>query len=559
MPREKRTRRARSRDLGAILDQYVTACEEARAETTVGDRVHRARADAQQARQRWIESRYPSEGEAERVYARRATYRAYEARHAMARLAERMDRDERRRRGLRRALHLMRRRKKRIESAVRRLTRRQEPVPRNLSVAYERAMHGELTIRRKIADRLLGSGLEWRHVDQERARLRWLAHREWCACLRCDCNECNPVQRFGPARGLGRMMRCNSCACRVCFPNRRDCGECGCQDCYGGTNPRRSCESHACEYCYPNGFNCGNRECEYCNPSIPPQMQNHSYKPRPLFHILSGLGEAVVRVPRENERYYGVELETELGGRDRARLTQDGVAAWLAANEGMRYYAKHDGSLVNGVEIVSHPATFAAWCARGPELKFAETLRSLGATSYLNHRCGFHVHVSRSALPQDALAKLLIFVSNHAAAVARWSRRRSAELAQWATIERGNGKLFIRKAGGETNLDNPRGRYVAINLCNRTTVEFRLFRGTLISASILRNVGLVEALVSFARVTNSHRLGMAHFLAHLETESKAKDRTKAERAVLASTLAWARPLAVDTAKEECEALLPVES
>jgi hypothetical protein len=280
-------------------------------------------------------------------------------------------------------------------------------------------------------------------------------------------------------------------------------------------------------------------------------MQGHEFKPFPQFHSLKAGMEAVGDC-RDGARYYGIEVECERRSEDSP--SQDEVASFLSEREGLRYYAKSDGSLNDGVEIVSHPATFDAWCARGPELTFAHWMRRNGYSSYSTSTCGFHCHVSRTALPQAALARLLLFVSTHARAVKRWSRRRGETLDRWARIDVDTVGAIVRKV----TEGNHETRYVAVNCTNASTIEFRIFRGTLISASILKNIGLVEMLVSFARVTNSKRLAMSDFLLHVAREAKAKDRTAAERAVLSSVLDWIGPETATTADDRM-ARLPVES
>lgn len=383
-------------------------------------------------------------------------------------------------------------------------------------------------------------------VTEARFYRRLDIQRQWCGCGLCGCASCNPMVPWT----MARAQLCGMCECTRCYPTPRRCNRCACTRCYP-VGQRRNCNRCTCLTCYSAGF-CGRSGCMRCTPRIPAEMQGHDFKPFPQFHSLRNGAEIVGNV-RDGERYYGIEVECERRGEDSP--TQDEAAAFLANNEGLRYYAKSDGSLNDGVEIVSHPATFAAWCARGPELRFAKWLRHNGYSSYSTTTCGFHCHVSRTALPQAALARLLLFVSNHARAVKRWSRRRGETLDRWARIEVESVGAIVRKVRGEEGQET---RYVAVNCTNDSTIEFRIFRGTLISASILKNIGLVESLVSFARTTNSKRLSMSDFLLHVARESKAKDRTAAERAVLSSVLDWIGPETAATADDRM-ARLPVES
>jgi multisubunit Na+/H+ antiporter MnhF subunit len=394
--------------------------------------------------------------------------------------------------------------------------------------------------------RILYPGCNAPGIAEARLYRRLDYQRAWCRCLRCACRSCNPVL---PWTG-NRANACGACECTTCYPTPRRCNRCACQRCYPPGH-RRNCNRCTCLFCYAEG-RCGSPDCDRCNPRVPSRVQGHDYRPFPQFHSYRGGAEKVQGAPHPGERYFGIEVECERRS-DRARR-QDEIAAWCAANEGLRYYCKYDGSLSDGVEVVSHPASFAAWCARGPELTFAKYMRDNGYSSYSTTTCGFHCHVSRTALPPAALARLLLFVSTHARAVKRWSRRRGETLDRWARIDVESAGAIVRKV---TENDHP-DRYVAINCRNAATIEFRIFRGTLISSSILRNIGLVEALVSFARTTNSKQLQMADFLRHVAREARAKDRTAAERSVLSSVLDWVGPLSEANATNE-QATLPVES
>jgi hypothetical protein len=153
-----------------------------------------------------------------------------------------------------------------------------------------------------------------------------------------------------------------------------------------------------------------------------------------------------------------------------------------------------------------------------------------------------HVHVSRNNLSAVALARLLTFRRSNYWAFVKFSKRDRVALDRWSRIEMATTRDFLAKA-------RTRGsdgyRYVAVNLCNEHTVEFRIFRGTLNSRSILKNIGLVESLVSFARSASVQQMKMPNFLEHVAREAADPSRTKAERSILDATLKWIAPLATE--------------
>jgi hypothetical protein len=306
----------------------------------------------------------------------------------------------------------------------------------------------------------------------------------------------------------------------VCFPDGRDCGECACRTCYPSG---RDCRDAQCDVCHPHADDCAEPQCYRCERANRPL--EYSYKPAPLFHEWDGTRETTHNRAAPGVAYFGIEIEAE------AEESPIGIPYTIRNNkrlEGSRYYYKHDGSVGNGFETVSHPASFRAWCERGPTMQWCETMRRSGYRSYQTDSCGHHVHVSRTALGSPALARLLLFFAQNARTIAKWSRRKSRLLSQWARIETDtDSNIILEKVN-----DNGRGdRRVAINMQNERTIEFRLFRGTLLSRSILANIGLVELLVGFVNRPEMND-SLPSFFDYANAQRLDPSRTVAERAVL---------------------------
>ena len=88
-------------------------------------------------------------------------------------------------------------------------------------------------------------------------------------------------------------------------------------------------------------------------------IHNYSYKPEPVFYVVG-------------DRYFVVELEVDDGGEIHAnakRITDltDG-----------QIYCKHDGSLNDGFEVVTHPMTMNHHCTQMPWQTVANTLKEMG-------------------------------------------------------------------------------------------------------------------------------------------------------------------------------------
>ena len=260
--------------------------------------------------------------------------------------------------------------------------------------------------------------------------------------------------------------------------------------------------SRCYEHCYTTCEDCGRlihnedafyedgedypfcRECfEKLNDSA---IKNYSYKPEPIFY---GSGNI----------FYGVELEIDKGGEDNSnaqKLLDIANLFWE------RIYCKHDGSLNEGFEIVSHPMSLDYHLK---EMNWAEVFNKAVEMGYRSHNtatCGLHVHCSRSAFGETepeqeaAIGRVVFFVEKHWNELVRFSRRTSDNLNRWAakyaTISNTTYETY-KKAK-----DKHMGRYVAVNLENDSTIEFRLFRGTLCYKTFVATLQLVSEICKTA-------------------------------------------------------------
>ena len=129
-------------------------------------------------------------------------------------------------------------------------------------------------------------------------------------------------------------------------------------------------------------------------------IHDYYYKPEPIFY---GNGP----------KFFGVELEIDEGGE-----SNDNAAKILkVANADQELiYIKHDGSLDDGFEIVTHPMSLDYQLQQMPWEHICREAVNLGYTSHQAGTCGLHIHVSRLAFgaterEQDAaIARVLYFL-----------------------------------------------------------------------------------------------------------------------------------------------------
>jgi hypothetical protein len=124
---------------------------------------------------------------------------------------------------------------------------------------------------------------------------------------------------------------------------------------------------------------------------------------------------------------------------------------------------------------------------------------------YLSHQagtCGLHVHVSRDAFgntenaQEAAIARVLYFFEKHWEELLKFSRRTPRQLEQWAA--RYGYKEQPREILEHAKKGNPRNRYTCVNLENRDTIEFRMFRGTLKYNTLIATLQLVDRVCDVA-------------------------------------------------------------
>ena len=194
----------------------------------------------------------------------------------------------------------------------------------------------------------------------------------------------------------------------------------------------------------------------------------------------------------------GVELEIDDGGtvNSNAQKLLD-----IANKDAENLYIKTDGSLDDGLELVTHPMTLDYHLN---EMPWAAVLRKTQEMDYLSHAagtCGPHVHISRLAFgctyeqQEAAIARLLYFVEKFWAELLRFSRRTQSQMNRWAA------RYGIRLTPSEqmSHAKNScAGRYTAVNLTNSDTVEIRMFRGTLKLNTLKATLQMVNHLVEVA-------------------------------------------------------------
>lgn len=195
-----------------------------------------------------------------------------------------------------------------------------------------------------------------------------------------------------------------------------------------------------CEDCYDNHYerctHCGtlihrrdtyyrgdDPYCYDCYHTLPAQgINDYYFKPEPIFY---GTGK----------RYFGVELEVDEGGESDSNAER----VLNIANSGRELiYCKHDGSLNDGFEIVTHPMTLDFHENNMPWAEIMEEAKKMGYLSHQAETCGLHVHVNRTTFgnteseQEAAIARVLYFFEKFWEELLKFSRRTQRQLDHWA-------------------------------------------------------------------------------------------------------------------------------
>ena len=189
-----------------------------------------------------------------------------------------------------------------------------------------------------------------------------------------------------------------------------------------------------------------------------------------------------------NPLYFGIELEYEVNNMEQGLLD-------TARLLGKHAIFKRDGSINEGFEIVTTPATFDKQVESMKPFfdKFPTNLSG-------DANCGMHIHISRNALNYLTQGKLVEFMN------------------------RADNKLFIEKMAGRENnsycrqengrtisfpFTNGSGqRYNTLNINNEHTLEFRIFATPESWDDFIPRLEFVDALTAYCSPCQSGALSL---------------------------------------------------
>ena len=270
--------------------------------------------------------------------------------------------------------------------------------------------------------------------------------------------------------------------CPSCLEEQQDYGDVvSCEECgnYWYTNAMETVGgAWICPDCFENG-NYDEREGE---------VRDYNYRPREFNYyghspdnLRFGL-EIEMSKPRSND-FNGVSCVAE-------RLPEA--------------YCKYDGSIIgnDAFELVTHPCTLGYF---KNEMDLRTALEELARGGYRSHSatgqsCGLHVHLSRMAFKsENHITRFVMFFEMYKDEMVKFSRRRMSSLDQWAAFTANYQKNDSLMEKFRELKRGKRSRYRSVNLTNGSTVEVRIFRGTLNYNTVMATVELLDAVYRYTK------------------------------------------------------------
>lgn len=183
---------------------------------------------------------------------------------------------------------------------------------------------------------------------------------------------------------------------------------------------------------------------------------------------------------------FGIGLELELGTSD-----PNSVIRHVRQKHGDLFIGKQDGS-VNGVELVSQPATLEFWQALSLDLPANCMGYGYG---------GIHLHVCRRGWTDQQIRRIIRYFHSDHKSVSKIAQRNITDCA-WCMprSEMSYDEYDEYQEYGTKNLarDKANIKYSAVNLCHDATIEFRIFNSNKIVWKILKNMEYICALHAVA-------------------------------------------------------------
>lgn len=215
----------------------------------------------------------------------------------------------------------------------------------------------------------------------------------------------------------------------------------------------------------------------------------HEFNDWRLHHLPEEINE------NKPEFYIGHELEIDDG---------DDMKEAVNIINNIDGICMHDGSLSDsGIEFISHPLSYNYMLSKEEDYRkaFDKLANDCDYKSHNTNTCGLHFHVTRPTNSR-IIDRIILFMETYKEEIFTLSRRKTEELNRWSRFlsdkRSSTNPKIIKSLDYIVNNKDTCDRYMALNLTNSNTIEFRFFKGTLKYETFMADFEFVNNLVHFA-------------------------------------------------------------
>jgi len=206
-------------------------------------------------------------------------------------------------------------------------------------------------------------------------------------------------------------------------------------------------------------------------------VQNYSMR------VENALGFDKNTLKRKSDPYLGIEMEFQVDKRKQGRL-------YVGDNLAGHAMMKEDGSIRDGFEIVSRPASYLSHLHN-----YDSFLTNLPEYIHPHKSCGMHVHISRTAFSTMGAGKFVEFMN-------RTDNKLFIKLIAGrgtTNYQNGDPDYTIKKPFRMAKRGEYSNRYNFVNLNNAKTIELRIFATPANKKEFHIRMQFVKAMVDYCK------------------------------------------------------------
>ena len=281
-----------------------------------------------------------------------------------------------------------------------------------------------------------------------------------------------------------------------------------CESCFAEVYVCATCGDHY-RYEEEGHYHNGEWYCDSCHEELDLVIRD--------YHTQKDYGDIVFYGDEERQEaiFIGYELEIDADH----RVDREEIARELKDRFDSFFAYEYDGSLRNGFEIISQPASLSYHLGMMPKYRDAfRYLLGCGMKSHDIGTCGLHCHLDRRYFGKredSSISKMLYLFEKFRPELMQFSRRTEEQASSWCRSRKqnyGGAAGWIKDAvTGSKYRYNYQDRYYALNLTNAETLEVRLWRGSLNGNTFEATLRFTARLCDLCKHTPAVKLAKFNF------------------------------------------------